>query len=112
MTRRRARDIASSVRQRLLDLSRTRNEDFQLIITRFASERLLYRLSQSNHAERFVLKGALLFALWTGASYVLLAMSTCLDMVPWGLKISLPFFAKCARLSWITPMGFASMQNP
>ncbi|MGA2701229.1 MAG: nucleotidyl transferase AbiEii/AbiGii toxin family protein [Isosphaeraceae bacterium] len=66
MTRRRARDIASSVRQRLLDLSRTRNEDFQLIITRFASERLLYRLSQSNHAELFVLKGALLFALWTG----------------------------------------------
>src|SRR5208282_374820 len=66
MTRPRARDIASSVRQRLLDLSRTGNEDFQLIITRFASERLLYRLSQSNHAERFILKGALLFALWTG----------------------------------------------
>lgn len=66
MTRRRARDIASSVRQRLLDLSRTRNEDFQLMITRFASERLLYRLSQSRHAERFTLKGALLFALWTG----------------------------------------------
>ncbi len=66
MTRRRGRDIASSVRQRLLDLSRTRNEDFQLILTRFASERLLYRLSQSKHAERFMLKGALLFALWTG----------------------------------------------
>jgi predicted nucleotidyltransferase component of viral defense system len=66
MTRRRSKNIASSVRQRLLDLSRTRNEDFQLILTRFASERLLYRLSQSRHAERFMLKGALLFALWTG----------------------------------------------
>ena len=69
MTRRRGRDIASSVRQRLLDLSRTRNEDFRLILTRFASERLLYRLSQSRHAERFMLKGALLFALWTGRCY-------------------------------------------
>jgi predicted nucleotidyltransferase component of viral defense system len=66
MTRRRSKNIASSVRQRLLDLSRTRSEDFQLILTRFTAERLLYRLSQSNHAERFMLKGALLFALWTG----------------------------------------------
>ena len=66
MTRRPSKNIASSVRQRLLDLSRTRKQDFQLILTRFASERLLYRLCLSKHVERFVLKGALLFALWTG----------------------------------------------
>jgi predicted nucleotidyltransferase component of viral defense system len=66
MTRRPSKNIASSVRQRLLNLSRTRQQDFQLVLTRFASERLLYRLYQSKHAERFVLKGALLFALWTG----------------------------------------------
>jgi hypothetical protein len=66
MTRRPSKNIASSVRQRLLNLSRTRQQDFQLVLTRFASERLLYRLCQSKHSERFVLKGALLFALWTG----------------------------------------------
>jgi predicted nucleotidyltransferase component of viral defense system len=66
MTRRPSKNIASSVRQRLLNLSRTRKQDFQLVLTRFASERLLYRLCQSKHSERFVLKGALLFALWTG----------------------------------------------
>jgi hypothetical protein len=66
MTRRPAKNIVSSVRQRLLDLSRARQEDFQLLLTRFASERLLHRLSRSEHAGRFVLKGALLFALWTG----------------------------------------------
>jgi predicted nucleotidyltransferase component of viral defense system len=57
-------NIAASVRQRLLDLAKERNEDFQQVITRFALERLLYRLTLSKHAERFVLKGALLFRLW------------------------------------------------
>jgi hypothetical protein len=64
MTRRPSKNIAGSVRQRLLDLSRTRKQDFQLVLTRFASERLLYRLCRSKHTERFVL--TLLFALWTG----------------------------------------------
>jgi hypothetical protein len=54
------------VRQRLLTLSRTTGEDFQLLLTRYAIERLLYRLGTSEHAGRFVLKGAMLFALWTG----------------------------------------------
>ena len=54
------------IRQRLLNLGRERGEDFNLTLTRYGTERLLYRLSQSAHAERFVLKGALLLALWTG----------------------------------------------
>lgn len=55
---------AASVRQRLLNIARERNEDFQQILVRFALERLLYRLAQSPHSSRFVLKGALLFRLW------------------------------------------------
>jgi len=54
------------VRQRLLNLSRKTGEDFQLLLTRYAIERLLYRLGESEYAPRFVLKGAMLFALWTG----------------------------------------------
>jgi len=57
-------NIAASVRQRLLNLARERKEDFQQVLTRFALERLLYRLTLSQHAGRFVLKGALLFRLW------------------------------------------------
>jgi hypothetical protein len=38
--------------------------DFNQVLVRFALERILYRLSQSEHADRFLLKGALLFALW------------------------------------------------
>lgn len=59
------RNLAASVRQRLTDLARKQGEDFQLILTRYTIERLLYRLSQSAHREGFVLKGAMLFQLWT-----------------------------------------------
>ena len=54
------------VRQRLLNLSRERGEEFQLVLTRYGLERLLYRLTQSPHAAHFILKGAVLFQLWTG----------------------------------------------
>jgi hypothetical protein len=66
MTRKNPKDMAASVRQRLLNLSRQSGEDFHRLLTRYAMERLLDRLSRSEHAPRFVLKGALLFALWTG----------------------------------------------
>ena len=58
-------NVAASVRQRLFNLARSRNDDFQRILTQYALERLLYRLSQSDHANSFVLKGALLFLLWS-----------------------------------------------
>ena len=58
--------LVRSVRQRLLNLSRQRQEDFQLTLVHFAIERLLYRLSLSNAADSFLLKGAMLFALWAG----------------------------------------------
>ena len=57
-------NMAASVRQRLLSLARQRNEEFGFLLTRYALERLLYRISQSEHRESFILKGALLFDLW------------------------------------------------
>lgn len=69
MTKTKPKDIAASVRARLLRLARERGEDFQLVLTRYANERLLFRLAASTHASRFVLKGATLFALWTGAPH-------------------------------------------
>ena len=60
------KDVGSSVRARLLNLARKSGEDFQLMLTRYANERLLYRLAKSQHGQGFVLKGASLFTLWTG----------------------------------------------
>ena len=58
------RNIGASVRARLLQRSRADNTDYQILLTRYALERLLYRLSLSAHRDRFVLKGALLFVTW------------------------------------------------
>ena len=59
-------NLAASVRQRLLNLSRARGEDFQFTLARYGTERLLYRLSRSQRAGDFVLKGAVLLSLWMG----------------------------------------------
>lgn len=58
-------NVAASVKQRLLNRARTQKEDFNLLLTKYALERVLYRISQSPHKDAFVLKGALLFELWT-----------------------------------------------
>ena len=64
MTVNRDTNTAVLVRDRLLEMARERNEDFQLILTRYGLERFLYRLSQSKYRDRFILKGAMLFTLW------------------------------------------------
>lgn len=58
------RNVAASVRARLLNRARETKQDFSLVLTRYAIERLLYRISISKHADQFLLKGALLFDLW------------------------------------------------
>lgn len=57
--------VAASVRQRLKNLATKRGEDFQSLLTRYALERFLYRLSQSQYCDTFILKGALLFSIWS-----------------------------------------------
>ncbi len=63
------KDPVASIHQRLLNGARDRGEDFQLTLLRYGAERLLYWLCQSPHAERFVLKGALLLLLWPDQLY-------------------------------------------
>jgi hypothetical protein len=57
-------NIGASVRIRLLNRAKAEKAEFGLLLTRFALERLLYRLSVSRYREQFLLKGALLFDLW------------------------------------------------
>jgi hypothetical protein len=65
MNDRLGKNMAVSVRDRLLNLARERGEDFQLILTRYGLERLLYRLGKSDYRDLFILKGAMLFVLWS-----------------------------------------------
>ena len=58
------KNVAASVRARLLSRAKEQGMDYNLILTKYALERLLYRLSVSPWGDAFVLKGALLFDLW------------------------------------------------
>lgn len=64
MSARQTRNIAASVRQRLLNRSRDDKRPFNELLQYFAMERFLYRLSKSEHAGHFILKGALMFRVW------------------------------------------------
>lgn len=64
MTKRPVKDVAASVRQRLQNVARETNRPFQEVLQYFAMERFLYRLARSPHADKFVLKGALMFTVW------------------------------------------------
>jgi len=57
-------NLAASVRQRLLNRARADERPFNELLQYYAMERFLYRLSRSDHAERFILKGALLLRIW------------------------------------------------
>lgn len=59
-----SRNLAASIRARLKNVADARKQDYNLVLTHYGLERLLYRLSISEHAPNFLLKGALLFSLW------------------------------------------------
>ena len=58
------KNMSASVRQRLLNRAKRDRRPFNELLQYYAMERFLYRLSQSAHAERFVLKGALMLKAW------------------------------------------------
>jgi hypothetical protein len=59
----------ASIRDRLLNISKAREEEHQFVLMEYARERLLYRLSRSRHASRFILKGAASLFVWSGQRY-------------------------------------------
>ncbi|NLN75174.1 MAG: nucleotidyl transferase AbiEii/AbiGii toxin family protein, partial [Armatimonadetes bacterium] len=74
-------DISASVRQKLLNISRAKHQEHQLTLTQYAIERLLFRLSVSQHKEQFVLKGAVLFSIWSEQRR---RPTQDVDMLGWG----------------------------
>ena len=64
MTPRQVTNIAASVHQRLLNMARASSRPFNELLQHYAIERFLYRLSNTGHADQFVLKGALMLSVW------------------------------------------------
>jgi len=69
VTRKKGKNTAESVRIRLLALAQSKGEDYQRVLGRYAIERFLYRLGRSPYRDKFALKGATLFTLWTGQTH-------------------------------------------
>jgi hypothetical protein len=92
------RNIAASIRQKLLNIATRNREDFSLILT--VVERLLYRLSESSYRDHFVLKGAMRFQIWADAPH---RPARDLDLLGRGdlrLGDSSPCFANCATFEY------------
>ncbi|MDR7927034.1 nucleotidyl transferase AbiEii/AbiGii toxin family protein [Acidithiobacillus thiooxidans] len=64
MTKKAINNFAASIRARLFNHAKRRGDDYQRVLTRYAIERLLFRLSQTEAVERYMLKGAMLFVTW------------------------------------------------
>ena len=63
------RNVPASVRQRLLNRAKIDNRPFNELLQYYAMERFLYRLSRSAHADRFILKGALMLRVWRSPEF-------------------------------------------
>jgi hypothetical protein len=81
MSREPAKNPAASILARLLALAQSKGQDFQRVLGRYAIERFLYRLGSSTYRDRFAIKGATLFTLWTGDTH---RPTKDLDLLGWG----------------------------
>lgn len=63
------KNVAASVRQRLLNRARSDKRPFNELLQYYAMERFLYRLSRTDHAGHFILKGALMLRVWRAPEF-------------------------------------------
>jgi hypothetical protein len=90
-------NLPASVKQRLLNLSQQSNVEFNVILTKYALERLLYRISVSRLRDRFILKGALLFWVWKQMLHRTTRDADFLDLESTSLeRLNLEFREICA----------------
>ena len=81
MSKKKPSNLVASVRDKLLSISHKWRKDYQLILTSYAIERLLYRLSVSSYSKEFLFKGARLSPTATGEIF---GLSRYLDLLGCG----------------------------
>lgn len=69
MNKRPVTNLPASIHQLLLNKARQTHRPFNEVLQYYVMERFLYRLSKSPYADRFILKGALMFRIWDLESY-------------------------------------------
>lgn len=58
------KNLSASVISRLANFRDETGSEFNILLDSFVLERILYRLSRSEYADQFILKGAMLFTIW------------------------------------------------
>lgn len=58
------KNLQASIRARLQSKAKETNRSFSEILQYYGMERFLYRFSRSKYADKFILKGALMFTVW------------------------------------------------
>jgi hypothetical protein len=94
-----SRNLAASVRARLKQHADATKQDFNLTLTHYGLERLLYRLSVSEHASNFLLKGALLFSLWYDVPHRRTRDADFLGFGPDDIDTAVATFRKICQMS-------------
>lgn len=100
MTDKPLRNMTASVRRRLLNVSRSKGAEYNALLAQYAIERFLYRLSKSDLADRFVLKGAMLFRAWAEELH---RPTKDLDLLGFGAATR-PAVAAAVRTIVLTPV--------
>ncbi len=80
----RKKNFAHSIKQKLFNLSQKQSENFQIVLTKYALERILARISASRYQSDFVLKGAMLFEVWRGSDGVSHRATRDIDFLSFG----------------------------
>lgn len=110
MKRKPPTNLAASVGDRLRAIAKKQGEQLQNVLNRYGLERWLYRLSQSPHRERFILKGAMLFTLWSEEPH---RKTRDLDLLGFGAK-SIPEWEEVFRQvcsTQVEPDGLEMLAN-
>jgi hypothetical protein len=97
-----SRNLAASIRARLKQSVDATQQDFNLTLTHYGLERLLYRLSISTYAANYLLKGALLFSLWYDQPH---RPTRDVDLLGYGaddIDTAVSAFRRSARSWWRT----------
>jgi hypothetical protein len=99
-------DPGASILARLLNLAKQRGENYDLVLNRFGLERLLCRVAASAYADRFLLKGALLFSLWYGEPHRPTRNADLLGVGPADSDILVATFREIAAIEMTDGVAF------
>jgi len=97
-------NLPASVKQRLLNLSRQTQIEFNVLLTKYALERFLYRMSMSRSRSHFILKGALLFGAWTKELHRTTSDADLLNLQPPSLERLASVFQEICKIQ-VVPDG-------